>query len=130
MLRRVAVLGASLALMASVGLAGGGVASAASPAGISNGSKWTLEDASSGGCEVDTFSTTTHSFTSDLFGDSGSWSVPAPKKVKVKWLSGLDAGATFKGVFTSTPVKEYVGAFGGTDAGQTGQLVKGAVAGC
>ena len=127
MLRRLAVLTAGLAMAASVGLTGAAGASAASPAAITNGSRWTLEDNNSGGCEVETFSTATQTFTSDLGGDSGTWSVPAPNKVKMKWMAGSDAGTTFKGVFASAPAKEYVGAFGGIEAGSTGQLVKGAV---
>jgi hypothetical protein len=127
MLRRAAVLTAGLAMTVSIGLAGAGAASAASPAGITNGSKWTLEVNSTGVCEVDTFSTTTHTFTSDLRGDSGHWSVPAPNKVKMKWTAGTDVGLIFPGVFTSTPVKEYVGSFRGSGVGFSGQLVKGVV---
>lgn len=114
-------------MTAGVGLAGAGAASAASPAGINNGSQWTLEDNNSGGCEVETFSTSSHAFTSDLTGDTGTWSVPTPNKVKMKWTGGSDAGTTFKGVLNFAPDKEYVGAFGGIQTGSTGQLVKGVV---
>lgn len=41
----------------------------------------------------------------------------------------LRPGLTFTGTFTKTPTKEYVGNFGGITAA-TGQLVRGAVAGC
>lgn len=113
-------------MTASVALPGAGAASGAAPAlHIANGSKWTLE-LSGGACEVETF-TSSFKWTSDLFGDKGTLSGGA-SKMFMTWKKGEDAGTTFCGTFTKTPVKEFVGIFGGLLAGYSGQLVKGVVA--
>ena len=113
-------------MTASVGLAGAGAASAASPAlHIANGSKWTME-LNGAACGVETF-TPTHKFTSDLFRDKGTWN-GGGATMFMTWKKGADAGATFSGMFSKTPVKQYVGTFGGHLAGYTGQLVEGVVA--
>ncbi len=132
MLRRAAVIAAGLALAGSLGLAGAGAASAAAPAlKIHNGATWTVE-VNDGGCEQGVFASNgTFSTPYDpLFrGDAGKWS-GGGGTIKMKWTAGSDRGLTFQGSFTKTPAKEYVGQYGGIDAGATGQLVKGAVAGC
>ncbi len=62
MLRRAAVIAASLAVATSFGLAGAGVASAAAPAlKIKNGAIWTIE-VNGGGCQQDKFNTTSPPF--------------------------------------------------------------------
>lgn len=125
MLRRTAVLAAGLALTASIGLVGAGAASAASPAlKIKNGAQWTNE-VNGGLCEVQTFSSN-GTWTSDLYGDSGTWS-GGGDRIDIKWTGGDEAGLTFHGPFTTTPTKEYSGKFGGFGVGATGQEVKGVV---
>ena len=126
MLRRVGVLGAGLAMTASVGLAGVGVASAASQASIGNHSMWTTEINGIGWCEIDTFVTTNKTFTGDYDGDGGIWS-GGTTSVKMKWTAGGFKGTKFKGTYNSSS-KAFVGHFfysGGTT--DTGRLVKGAV---
>jgi hypothetical protein len=122
MLRRAAVIAAGLAMTASAALAGAGTASAAAPAGIKDGSMWTIE-INHGGCGIATFHAGIHIFTSDN-GDFGNWSVPAPNKVKMTWTGG-PIGLVFKGTYTTTPNKEYLGKFNNIGGG--GQLVKGIV---
>jgi hypothetical protein len=121
------VISAGLVMAASFGLAEAGVSSAAVPAvqHVLPGSKWTLEDNNGGGCEVDTFQAS-GTFTSDLFGDSGTW-IGGGATIKVKWTAGQDTGFVFKGTFTRTPVKEYTGTLNGPPGPGTGQLVKGVV---
>ncbi len=127
-LRRAVMMAAGLALTASVGLPGIGAASASGPVlHIKPGSKWTAEVNGGGGCEVDTFAAN-HTFSGGLYGDKGLWS-GGRNKITMTWTAGYVTGLTFTGTFTKTPTKEYVGNFGGITAA-TGQLVKGAVAGC
>jgi hypothetical protein len=126
MWRRMAVIGGGLAMAVSFGLAGVGVASAAAPTlKVKPGSKWTLEDHGiehTGGCEVDTMSPN-GTFTSDLFGDSGTWS-GGGSTITVTWTTAQDRGVIFSGTFTTTPVKEYKGSF---NTGDLGVFVKGMV---
>jgi hypothetical protein len=126
MLRRAAVTVAGLAMATSFGLAGAGVASAAAPAlKVKPGSQWTLEDhgiEGTGGCEVDTMASN-GTFTSDLFGDSGTWS-GGGATITVTWTAGSDNGVVFTGTFTKTPRKEYRGSL--TD-GDPGLFIKGVV---
>jgi hypothetical protein len=78
MLRKAVVMAAGVALAGSVGLVGAGAASAVSPAGIKEGSNWTIEinnQQDARACEVLTFSASDHTFTGD-WGDFGSWSAP------------------------------------------------------
>jgi hypothetical protein len=126
--RRAAMVASGVAVAATFGLTGAGMASAAAPAlKIKPNATWTIE-VTGAACEVDTFNTTTHHFTSDLFGDKGTWS-GGGSTISMAWTKGEDAGGTFSGAFTKPP-KEYAGSFGGLLAGETGELVKGAVSGC
>jgi hypothetical protein len=118
MFRRVGLLTAGLAMTASVGLVGAGAALASSPAlKITSGSKWTLEINNGGNCEIETFQSGT--FTSDLHGDSGTWSGGA-STVSMVWTAGIRVGEKFHGSYNSSH-REYSG------SGTTRQLVKGAV---
>ena len=129
MLRRAAAITAGLAMATACGLAGAGTASAAAPAlKIKPGATWTIE-VNGGGCELEVFNTTTHHFTSDAGGDKGTWS-GGGSTVGMTWKHGADAGLKFSGTFVvgSSP-KEYTGSFS-VNFRNTGQLVKGAVAGC
>jgi hypothetical protein len=118
-LRKAVVVAAGLAMMASVGLAGAGAVSAASPAvlHIKPGSPWTLQINNGGNCEIETFQSDT--FTSDLHGDSGTWSGGA-STVSMVWTAGIRVGEKFHGSYNSSH-REYSG------SGTTRQLVKGAV---
>ena len=126
MLRRTAVTVAGLAMATSFGLAGAGTASAAAPTlKVKPGSQWTLEDhgiEGTGGCEVDTMASN-GTFTSDLFGDSGTWS-GGGSTITVTWTAGSDNGTIFTGTFTKTSRKEYTGSF---STGDLGLLIKGEV---
>jgi hypothetical protein len=125
MLRRVAVLGAGLAMTASVGLAGGGAASAASQASIGNHSKWTAEINHINFCEIETFVTTNKTFTGDYDGDGGIWS-GGTTSVKLRWTTGGFNGTKFKGTYNSSS-KAFVGHFSFDGSTYPGQLVKGVV---
>ncbi len=124
MLRRAVVVVGGLAMATSLGLAGVGVASAAVPAlKVKPGSQWTLEYhgvEGTGGCEVDRMASN-GTFTSDLYGDSGTWS-GGGSTITMTWTAGDDSGVTFSGTFTKTPTKEYKGSF---NTGFTAALVKG-----
>lgn len=128
-LRRAAVIAGGLAMATSFTLAGAGTASAAAPGlkEIKPGATWTIE-INHGGCEQAVFNTTTHHFTSDLFGDKGTWS-GGGSKLSMTWKAGAHSGVTYSGDFvsTTTPV-EYKGL--ANDGGVTGKtkVVKGAVA--
>ena len=131
MLRRVVVLAAGLAMTASVGLTGaGGAASAVSPAlKIKLDSQWTIRINFGNGasvCQVDTFAAN-DMFTADN-GDHGKWS-GGGHTVSMTWIKGGEV-LTFSGTYTATPKAEYIGKFGGTDAGDKGRLIKGAIASC
>ena len=124
MIRQAAVCAAGLAMTASVGLAGVGAASAASPAlMVKAGSQWTAE-VKGASCEIVTFAAN-GTFSGDMSNDSGTWS-GGGKTINLKWTRGHADGLTFNGTFTKTPTKEYKGGFGGLVVGP-GQLVKGAV---
>jgi hypothetical protein len=128
-LRHIAVFAAGLAMTASVGVAGAGTSSAASPAlRIKANGIWTLIIPAVPGCEEDQFDTTTHVFGSDNFGDSGTWS-GGGSTISMAWTAGADDGLTFSGHFvaTTTPV-EYKGRINYGNA--KAMLIKGAVAGC
>ncbi len=130
MLRRAAVFAAGLSMAAGFGLAGVGTASAVTPANhITSGHYWTIE-VNGGGCEQDLMAASTFTTPNDpqYNGDAGKYSQTATT-VKMKWTAGNDAGLKFKGTYQSAG-HEFVGSFGGIGAGDTGQLVKGAVAGC
>jgi hypothetical protein len=129
--RQAALVVAGVGTVVGIGLAGAGLASAAAPAlKIKPGATtWTIEVGGASPCEVDTFNTTTHHFTSDLFSDKGTWS-GGGSTISMVWTKGTDMGGTFNGTFTKTPPKGYAGPFGGTLAGESGTLVKGAVPGC
>lgn len=128
--RLASVAAAGIIVATSFGLTGGGIASAAAPAlKIKPGATtWTIVVGGGVSCEVDTFSTTTHHFTSDGVSDKGTWS-GGGSTISMVWKKGDDAGTTFSGTFSKTPVKGYTGSFGGTLAGAVGTLVKGAL-GC
>ena len=73
--RRATLVGAGLAMSASFGLAGVGMASAVSPAlNIKAHSIWTVE-VKGNGCELIQFTDAGHTFVSDLGGDAGTWPV-------------------------------------------------------
>jgi hypothetical protein len=127
MMRRAAAIVGGLALATSFGLAGAGVSSAAVPAlKVQPGSKWTFEDHGiehTGGCEVNTFASN-GTFTSDLFGDAGTWS-GGGATLSMTWTAGEDTFVKFNGTFTKTAtVKEYKG---GISTGDAGAVVKGIV---
>ncbi len=126
MLRRAAVTVAGLAMATSFGLAGAGAASAAAPAlKVKPGSHWTLEYhgvEGTGGCEVDTMASN-GTFTSDLFGDSGTWS-GGGATITVTWTAGQDNTLVFTGTFTKTPRREYKGSF---NTGFSAVFVEGVV---
>jgi hypothetical protein len=126
MIRKTAVIVAGLAMAASVGLVGAGTASAAAPAlHIANDSKWTVE-IDTGGCEVTTFHSN-FTWKSDVpGGDAGIWK-GGGSTLKMKWLAGADAPLVFKGTFTTSPRKEYKGAYSGVGPGFNGQVVEGVV---
>ena len=127
MLRRVAVLAAGLALTASVGLAGAGAASAATPAlHIKPGFPWTIK-VKGGWCEVENMAGD-HTFFSESFGDTGGWQYGGPK-VKMIWMSGVHTGWKFHGTW-NVASKAYIGSFGGTGAGFTGRLIEGTAPRC
>jgi hypothetical protein len=131
MLRRATVFAAGLTVATSFALGGAGGASATVPAlKIRPGATWTIV-ANGGGCQLDVFAAN-YTFTSpdpQYHGDAGTWS-GGGSTIKMKWTAGDNTGLTFKGTFTTTPVKEYVGSFGGLGGGFTGALLKGAVPGC
>ena len=52
----------------------------------------------------------TDTFTSDLFGDSGTWS-GGGATITVTWTAGQDNTLVFTGTFTKTPRREYKGSF-------------------
>jgi hypothetical protein len=124
-LQRAGVIAACLTMATIFGLAGAGPASAAAPAQIKPNSIWTLEIPAVPGCEHDQFSTASHTFVSDNFADSGTWSSGAGT-VSMAWTTGADNGLTFSGHFlsTTTPV-EYKGSVSSGNA--KAKLVKGAV---
>jgi hypothetical protein len=112
MLRRVSVLTAGLAMTAGVGLLGVGTASAVSPElHIKPGAQWTFFPMG-GGCEVDTFNTTTNTFTSDHDGDEGTWT-GGGLTIKMMWTAGPEKRSTFKGSFmkASKTAVYYTGTF-------------------
>jgi hypothetical protein len=122
MLRRIAVLGAGLAMVACFGLAGVGTASAAAPDLIKNDTAWTIK-VNGAGCEVETFNTSKGTFSSlNGTGDAGTFTQTATT-VKMKWTAGGDTGLKFTG--TKASATKYKGKFGGIGVGLTGQLVKG-----
>ncbi len=126
-MRRAAMATAGLVIVAgTIGLFGTSGALGAVPAAahINNGSEWTIE-VNPKSCEVGTFSSN-GTFSFQASGDSGTWS-GGGTTVKLKWTGGTDAGLKFKGTWSTAPVKEYAGTFGGLGAGETGQLVKGSV---
>jgi opacity protein-like surface antigen len=131
MLRRAAVIAAAFAMAASAGLMGAGAASATTQAlHITDGSTWTLI-VNGGACQLDVFSATGHfeSPESQFEGDAGTWS-GGGSLLKMVWKKGEDTGLKFKGTYTKTPEKEYVGTITGGPGDYTGEVVKGIVAGC
>jgi hypothetical protein len=105
MLRRVAVLAASLMMAASVGLAGAGSAFAASPAlHIKFGSKWTFvieRGTTSNECEVLTFHAIPQDFSADRGGDAGMWS-GGGESISLGWTAGVSNNQSFRGIFSKT----------------------------
>ena len=77
------------------------------------------------GVNMTNFSTATHTFVSDNFADSGTWSSDVGT-VSMDWTAGADNGLAFNGHFlsTTTPV-EYKGSVSSGNA--KAKLVKGAV---
>ena len=70
-----------------------------------------------------------HTFRGDKGHDKGQWS-GGGNTISLTWTAGADVGLTFSGTYTTTPVKEYNGVYIFDGIPVTGQLVKGAVAGC
>jgi hypothetical protein len=126
--RRAGVIAAGLSMATSFGLAGAGTTSAATPAHkIKPNATWTVE-AGNAACEQAVFNTTTHHFTSDRFGDKGTWS-GGGSKLSMTWKAGTHSGVTYSGDFvsTTTPV-EYKGlANDGNGITIRTKVVKGAV---
>ncbi len=128
MLRRAAVIAAGLAVSASFGLAGAGMASAASPAlNIKAHSIWTVE-VKGEGCELVQFTDAGHTFVSDVGGDAGTWT-GGNATLGLKWTAGGDTGLKFSGNFVASP-EQYKGKFGGIGAGLKGKVVLGEKSGC
>jgi hypothetical protein len=128
-LRRAAVIATGFAVATSFGLVGAGMAWATAPAlKIKPNAIWTIEP-KGGGCEQDQFDAANHTFVSDHFSDSGSWS-GGGSTLSMTFTAGEDKGTTFSGNFVSiTRPAEYRGSatlIGGTVAKT--KLVKGAVA--
>ncbi len=130
MLRRVTVLAAGLAMTASVGLAGAGAASAASPAlHIKPGAMWSfVVKGERSFCEQDTFSSN-GTFTADKYNDSGTWT-GGGKTITVNWTAGSGSPSTFTGTFRKTPVAEYKGTAVFMGHTFSVKLIEGALAGC
>jgi hypothetical protein len=124
-LRRVAVMAAGLALATSV-LAGAVPASAVAPElHIKPGGQWTVEIRHhTGGCEDEIFSAT--GFDGNIGGDRGTFDFGGTMII-MDWTAGSAQGLIFTGTFTTKPVREYKGSFGGIGDGLVGVLVKGAV---
>ncbi len=130
MSRRTAVFVAALALMASIGLAGGGAASATSPAlKVKPGAHWTIE-AKKGGCEVETFGDD-GTFSGDLPGDTGTYSGGGSAGIIEDWTAGVDTEFTFSGLWVKAH-KEFKGDLENpnTDEFFHAILFRGAVNGC
>ena len=124
LLSRAVVLVAGLAMTTTVGFAGAGAASAASPVlHVQDGSKWTIiVFGTPARCEVETFASN-FTFTSNRAGDAGRWS-GGGSTIAMKWKQGRDTGLTFSGVW-AREFKEYAGHFGGTGRGKE-VMTKGA----
>ena len=131
MVRRAAMVASGIALTASVGLAGAGVASAAASTQqhIKDGSEWTVEPHGASLCDVATF----HSdgtFTGS-FGDSGLWSTFSSGNELVMIFAPSD-GLTlkFNGEYIQAS-KEYSGTLKMTGQRKNaGVVVKGAAPHC
>ena len=129
MTQRVAMAAAGIAMVTSLGLSGAGTASAAAapapaPAGnhIQDDVQWTVSFNSAKRCQRVFFFTTTHKFRSGTVqGDKGAWT-GGGSKITMVWKHGPDAGLTFSGTFNQSP-EEFSGTFGGTDAGDTGDVI-------
>lgn len=134
-MRRLALAGAALAAVATLGMTGGlsGVASAATlnhkPAlHIKPGTIWTIlveETGLSEPCEFQQFGTG-NIWVADLYGDAGTYT-GGGKTVSETWTSGDSVGLTFSGTW-NRKTKHYVGFFtGGSLDGVGGLLVKGEI---
>ncbi len=124
-MRRLAVLAAGLAMVATLGVTGVSGAAASVPAlHVKPGGVWT-ELNKQGGCEVQTFATG-GTWTADIGGDAGTYT-GGGKTLLETWTAGQDATLTFTAKYSRSK-KKYVGTFGGGfDQGDTGYLVKGVV---
>jgi hypothetical protein len=132
---------AGLAMATSIGFAGVGMASDATPLKVAPAigtpaavsaltitpGLWTLS-VKGGGCEVLTFTSTGTFSTTEFAGDAGSWATGGTS-IAMSWTAGNDTGLLFSGTYVSSPVS-YKGGFGGTAFGDKGKLVKGATSGC
>ncbi len=128
-IRQAAAVAAGLALAASFGLAGGGAASAASPA-LHVGGKyplWTLE-VKGAGCEVYQFQTEPQEAFFGDHGDVGLWS-GGEAKIIMYFQDNPDHNPIFTGHFDSstTPV-EYNGSLSQSSGShKSAKLVRGSV---
>ena len=113
-----------------MGAGGGGLSGVTEYAlKIKTDSQWTIRINLGNGadaCQIDTFAAN-DMFTADN-GDHGKWS-GGGHTVSMTWIKGGE-DLTFSGTYTATPKAEYIGKFGGTDAGDKGRLIKGAIASC
>ena len=125
MMRRAAAIAAGLAMATTFGLAGAGMASAASPGlKIKPNAIWTLE-VKNGPCDEVQFNGPT-TFVGVHTSEVGTWS-GGGSKISMVWPGDV----TFHGHFVSTtkPV-EYKGSLSVGAATVKAKVVKGAVAGC
>ena len=124
MVHRAALMASGLAMATSLGLAGAGIASSATPSlKIKAGAVWTLRPVGGGSpCEWDKFHTTKDTFVSTSErGDAGTFS-QTKTTIDMTWTAGELTGLTFQGTWQG---KYYIGAYGGITTGP-GTLVRGA----
>ena len=126
----------------SIGLAGAGMASAATPGKLVPASAapaatpalsltpgaWTVKITTYGTCQVDTFTAGGTFSNSEGSSDAGIWA-GGGSTIAIYWNAGADAGLIFSGLYSAAK-HEYTGKFGGIAAGAKGKVVKGEAAGC
>ena len=122
MRRRTGGVAAALIMAATLAWTGS-VASAAQPAVKTKpGSQWTF-GIKGGACEVETFAAG-GTFTSDLYGDSGTYT-GGGSSIQMHWTAGGDAGLTYSGQWIAAK-KE----FKGSGADKKATLAKGTNPAC
>jgi hypothetical protein len=124
MARRAAMVAVGIGMVTSLGLAGAGAASATGPAlHIKSGSPYSIEWGAT--CEALTFSSS-GTFTSDLFGDSGTWS-GGKTTLSMNWTAGSDQDAKFTGTFAH---KDYTGKLKAADKEKFSAIVAKGASSC